>query len=416
MSEKKKQASKKIEENAEGSNIKDEKKSLEERHDSRKTSTSKMKNAKESGDMKFRKTLIFVLASVIILLATVSLVAIALNPELIAKGGVDSLVAKREKRGGRDMKELSDGLYAVIDTEKGEILLSLFFDKTPMTVANFVGLAEGKFAVCEGKPYYDGLKFHRVIDNFMIQGGCPLGTGTGGPGYAFPDEIVPSLKHEGAGVLSMANAGPGTNGSQFFITHVATPWLDGKHTVFGKVVKGQDVVNAIRQNDRINSIKILRKGVPAENFASDESSFRAYVAKLQEESKKAMENALEEAMSIVKEKWPQAVKDDDGVFFFVSKEGRGASPKQGQTLTMKYRGSLLDGKVFDDSDMHEPLQFEAGMGRLIQGFDSQAAKMKVGEKRTIIIPPHLAYGERGAGGVIPPNAVLVFELELLGIK
>jgi len=385
-----------------------------------------VKNKKESGNMRFKKTLVFLLVTIIILLATASLVAIS-NPELFRSvydmvsvkvtGGTTDLLAKKEKvGGGRAMKDLSDGLYAVINTDKGEILLNLFFDKTPMTVCNFVGLAEGKFAVCKGKPYYDGLKFHRVIDNFMIQGGCPLGTGTGGPGYAFPDEIVLSLKHEGAGVLSMANAGPGTNGSQFFITHVATPWLDGKHTVFGKVVKGQDVVNAIKQNDKINSISIIRKGKQAEDFKTDEASFKNYVAKLGEASQKAMEKALDDAMATIKQKWPNAVKDDDGVFFFVSKQGKGETPKKGQLLTMKYKGSLIDGKVFDDSDMHEPLEFEAGMGRVIKGFDSQAAKMKVGEKRTIIIPPHLAYGERGAGGVIPPNAVLIFELELLNIK
>ena len=376
----------------------------------------KQQDVKESGNMKFKKTVIFVLVATIILLATASLVAIVLNPELVMKGGVmDDLIAKKEK-GGRNMRDLSDGLYAVIDTDKGEILLNLLFEKTPMTVCNFVGLAEGKFAVCKGKPYYDGLKFHRVINNFMIQGGCPLGTGTGGPGYSFPDEFDPSLKHEGAGVLSMANAGPGTNGSQFFITHVATPWLDGKHTVFGKVVKGQDVVNAIKQDDKIKSISIIRKGKSAENFKTDEESFKAYVTKIGEVSRKAMEKALEDALSSIKTKWPQAVKDDDGVFFFVSKEGKGATPKKGQVLTMKYKGSLIDGKVFDDSDMHEPLEFEAGMGRVIPGFDTQATKMKVGEKRTIIIPPHLAYGERGAGGVIPPNAVLIFELELLSIK
>lgn len=378
-------------------------------------------------NMKFKKTLVFVLVSAIILLATVSSVAIS-NPELFrnmyaiftekieGNAGEGELVARKMKGERNMMRELSDGLYAVINTAKGEILLNLFFDQTPMTVCNFVGLAEGKFAVCKGKPYYDGLKFHRVIDNFMIQGGCPLGTGTGGPGYAFPDEIVSSLKHEGAGVLSMANAGAGTNGSQFFITHVATPWLDGKHTVFGKVVKGQDVVNAIKQDDVINSISIIRKGKLAESFKSSEEDFKSYIAKVEEGAKKAMENALEDAMPTIKQKWPKAIKDDDGVLFFVSKEGKGVLPQKGQTLRMKYKGSLLDGKVFDDSDMHEPLEFEAGMGRLIKGFDSQALKMKVGEKRTIIIPPHLAYGNQGAAGVIPPNAVLIFELELLGIK
>ena len=157
---------------------------------------------------------------------------------------------------------LADGLYARFQTTKGNITLKLEFEKAPLTVANFVGLAEGtkKFEAQgreAGKPYYDGLGFHRVIANFMIQGGCPLGTGTGGPGYRFADEIDPTLKHVGPGILSMANAGPGTNGSQFFITHVPTPWLDGKHTVFGSVTKGQDIVNAVAQGDKIKSIEIL---------------------------------------------------------------------------------------------------------------------------------------------------------------
>lgn len=177
-----------------------------------------------------------------------------------------SIVAKDTK------PKLEKGLYAEIETNRGKILLQLEYVKTPLTVANFVGLAEGKIkntARPEGKPFYDSLKFHRVIPNFMIQGGDPTGTGMSGPGYSFKDEIVPDLKFTDPGILAMANAGPATNGSQFFITHVATSWLDGKHTIFGHVISGQDIVNAIQQNDVIIHIKIIRKGKEAKRFKAD---------------------------------------------------------------------------------------------------------------------------------------------------
>jgi cyclophilin family peptidyl-prolyl cis-trans isomerase len=171
---------------------------------------------------------------------------------------------------------LPEGMYAKFDTSRGEIICRLEFEKTPLTVTNFVGLAEGGIhSTQRNGPYYDGLKFHRVIPNFMVQGGCPQGTGTGGPGYKFRDEIVKDLRHDGPGVLSMANAGPGTNGSQFFITHVATAWLDGKHTVFGKVVSGQEVVDAIKGGDKLEKLTIVRVGAAAEAFKADQGAFDA---------------------------------------------------------------------------------------------------------------------------------------------
>ena len=171
-----------------------------------------------------------------------------------------------------------EGLYAELKTTRGTIVCQLHYQKTPMTVMNFVGLAQGKIPSTQapGKPFYDGLIFHRVINNFMIQGGDPQGSGRGGPGYRFPDEIVPSLKHDTAGILSMANAGPSTNGSQFFITHNATPWLDGKHTVFGKVFQGQAVVNAIRQGDRIEKVTVVAVGEAAKQFKVDPVAFKKW--------------------------------------------------------------------------------------------------------------------------------------------
>ncbi|MBN1662382.1 MAG: peptidylprolyl isomerase [Deltaproteobacteria bacterium] len=182
---------------------------------------------------------------------------------------------------------LTDGLYAKLITSKGDILIKLEFEKTPLTVENFIGLAEGAKDSNRGKgvPFYDGLTFHRVIPNFMIQGGDPSGNGTGGPGYTFPDEIDPTLRHDAPGILSMANAGPGTNGSQFFITHTKTPWLDGKHTVFGHVVVGQDVVNAIRQGDAVKNIKIIRIGANAAAFKADQDSFNALLSRLRQKKR-----------------------------------------------------------------------------------------------------------------------------------
>jgi cyclophilin family peptidyl-prolyl cis-trans isomerase len=305
-------------------------------------------------------------------------------------------------------QNLPDGLYAQIDTSKGTILVQLEFEKTPMTVMNFVGLAEGAlpFKNRNAKLFYDGLVFHRVIKDFMIQGGDPLGNGTGGPGYQFPDEIDYSLKHDRPGILSMANSGPGTNGSQFFITHVPTPWLNGKHTIFGHVVKGHDVVNAVAQGDVIKRVTILRIGAKAKQFAATDAAFKALSA-----SAPARFAAM--VQTEIKRRWPELVKTSTGLMYQVLKNGSGAaSPRSGATVTVHYKGELLTGDVFDSSyDRNKPAQFK--IGGVIPGFNEALLSMKKGEKRRLVIPPELGYGARGAGDVIPPNAWLVFEVELL---
>jgi peptidylprolyl isomerase len=307
-----------------------------------------------------------------------------------------------------------NGLFARINTDKGDIVVRLEFQKTPLTVCNFVALAEGKMKACNGKRFYDGLVFHRVIADFMIQGGDPKGDGTGGPGYRFPDEFVPSLKHDGPGVLSMANAGPGTNGSQFFITHVATPWLDGNHTVFGRVVEGQDVVNAIQQGDKIRNITIIRNGALANQFKADQDAFDA----LLKETAGGGKAQRDADLALINRKYPDALQSPSGVKYVIQKKGTGNKPAAGKTVRVNYRGSFLSGQVFDSSDTQgRPIEFPAGVGAVIKGWDEMVLDMQVGEKRLAIIPPELAYGERGAGnGVIPPNSFLVFEMELVSVR
>ena len=314
--------------------------------------------------------------------------------------------------------QLSDGLYAQFTTDKGEIIVALEFEKTPLTVANFVGLAEGTkelggSAAQGGEPFYDGLTFHRVIPNFMIQGGCPLGSGTGGPGYTFPDEIDPELRHDGPGILSMANAGPGTNGSQFFITHVATPWLDGKHTVFGRVLAGQDVVDAIEGGDTMKAVKILRVGEAAEGFQADQAAFDALLVSMEQRAREKELAAMEAQAQQIKEQWPDAVTTPSGLKYVVTEEGSGDSPAPGAMVKAHYTGKLLSGVKFDSShDRNEPISFPVGQGRVIKGWDEAFLGMKKGEKRTLIIPSHLGYGPSGRGP-IPPNATMIFDVELV---
>lgn len=322
---------------------------------------------------------------------------------------------------GMAKAQLKDGLYAKFDTNKGEIICLLEFEKTPLTVTNFVGLAEGtkdlgNSAKAKGERYYDGLKFHRVIPDFMIQGGCPLGTGTGGPGYTFPDEIDPSLSHSGPGILSMANAGPGTNGSQFFITHVATPHLDGKHTVFGHVVSGQDVVDKIEGNDTIKSIEIIRVGATAEAFQSDQKAFDLLVNDFDNLQKEKQLEAMEEELTLIKEQWPEAITTPSGLQYVVVADGEGDTPKEGAVVTVHYTGKLLNGKKFDSSvDRGKPIDFPVGRGQVIKGWDEALLSMKKGEKRVLIIPPQLGYGPSGRGP-IPPNAIMIFDVELVSFQ
>ena len=225
-----------------------------------------------------------------------------------------------------DYSELNEGIYANLETSKGDIILELFFKQTPLTVSNFVALSEGNHPAADeqfsGKPYYDGLKFHRVIDNFMIQGGDPTGTGSGGPGFQFDDEFSEELKHTGPGILSMANAGPGTNGSQFFITHVETPWLDGKHSIFGKVNSGQDVVDNIAQDDIIKSVKIIRIGKDAEEFDAPKI-FEDYITnKSQADILKAEEEA-----KLLDDLTSGMIETESGLKYKVSKKGSGPNAK-----------------------------------------------------------------------------------------
>ena len=310
---------------------------------------------------------------------------------------------------------MQDGIYAKFHTPKGEILVKLEHEKTPGTVGNFVALAEGNLensAKKQGNPYYDGLKFHRVIPDFMIQGGCPQGTGTGNPGYQFDDEFDSSLKHNAPGKLSMANAGPGTNGSQFFITHTATPWLDGKHTVFGSVVEGQDVVDAIAQGDTMDKVEIIRQGAEAEDFNAVEA-FRTFEGAREKRIAEEREKRKAEL-----DKLSEGFKEtESGLRYQIIEKGDGKKAEKGKMVSVHYKGQLADGTVFDSSyKRNQPLDFQVGVGQVISGWDEGIGLLQVGDKARFVIPSDLGYGSRGAGGVIPPDAILVFDVELMDVK
>jgi peptidyl-prolyl cis-trans isomerase A (cyclophilin A) len=310
---------------------------------------------------------------------------------------------------------MENGIYAKFNTSKGSILVKLTHDLTPGTVGNFVALAEGNMenkVKPQGQKFYDGLTFHRVIPDFMIQGGCPKGTGTGDPGYKFDDEFHPSLKHDRPGVLAMANSGPASNGSQFYITHVPTSWLDGKHTVFGHVIEGQDIVDTVAQGDALESVEIIRVGEEAEKFNAIEAFVGLKGARLKRDAAlKAESEAKMEQLAAGFD------KTDSGLRYKMINKGEGKKAEAGKTVAVHYEGSLENGKVFDSSyPRKKPIEFRLGQGQVIEGWDEGIALLQVGDKARFVIPSDLAYGAAGAGGVIPPNATLIFDVELMDVK
>ncbi len=360
--------------------------------------------------------------------------------------------------------ELGNGLYAEFATTKDTIVVELFYDKTPLTVANFVGLAEGthpKLAdSVQGIPFYNGTIFHRVINEFMIQGGDPSGTGMGKPGFTFGDEFDETLKHDKPGVLSMANSGPATNGSQFFITEVPTPWLDNKHSIFGQVVKGQEVVDSISnvqvmpgsnkplEDIRILSLNIIRQGFGAKRFNAAKTWNREFplleekrLKKIEEAKQEAerqkkiaeekMETAAAEILPILEDYKSKATTSDSGLLSYTIKEGTGEKPKQGQSVKLYYQGYFTDGKLFGtnvkDIDIKcgtydekkeqrgfynlMPMQISAD-AQMIPGFKEGVFNMKKGDKTFLYLPSHLAYGEAGRGP-IAPNSDLIFIIEMV---
>ena len=358
--------------------------------------------------------------------------------------------------------ELGDGLFADIHTTKGDIIVKLEYELTPITVANFISLAEGKSPFVseeyKNKKYYDNVIFHRVMKDFMIQGGDPTGTGSGNPGYKFKDELTDSLHHDKKGILSMANAGFETNGSQFFITHKATPFLDGYengmlkpcqnprvscHTVFGEVIEGMDVVDSIAnvktgEGDRpidtisMKTVQIIRNGRAAKNFDAIQvlsDYFEAEKAKIAAIEKLKTDMATEfEAQKEKAEELPS------GLRIMTLQEGNGEKPKHGQQVGVHYAGYLSDGSLFDsnyeeiatkygkyDESRKQQMLYEPSPmdyspdASLIAGFKEGMMTMKVGDKIRLFIPPHLGYGPQGSRGVIPPNADLIFDLEITEI-
>lgn len=337
---------------------------------------------------------------------------------------------------------LENGIYAKLETSKGDILIDFHEDLAPMTAANFIALAEGNHPEADEKfkerPYFDGTLFHRVIPEFMIQGGDPEGTGQGGPGYQFPQEINAALKHDTAGVVSMANAGPGTNGSQFFITHNPTPHLDGGYNIFAQVISGQDVVASIGAVERTGSdrpvekvilekVEIIRVGCEAKKWDAPKAFTEG-----KENVAKAKAAAIQAIEDQIDEDYPEATKTASGLRYIIETVGDGPKPDIGQVVRVNYAGYLMDGTLFDSSipeiakaggtydprrEPYEPLPMQYGpMAQVIDGWKEGIQLLNVGGKAKLIIPPYLAYGSQGAGGIIPPDATIIFDVELVSIE
>lgn len=336
-----------------------------------------------------------------------------------------------KNEGSKAMKEAlekikgMDGVFAVMETTRGTIVLRLFYKETPMTVTNFVGLAEGTLDATKGKPFYDGLKFHRVISkangdgqDFMIQGGDPRGNGTGGPGYQFPNEIVDGITHSKPGILAMANSGPDTNGSQFYITIVECPWLDGSYNIFGEVVDGQEVVNTTRKNDVINKVTIVRQGAEAEKFTATQADFDAQVVAAKERSAAQKKAYYQSQIDAIKKQFPGMKEHETGILYEIVEEGTGNVAGARKSVSVDYKGYLIDGSVFDTSMQpgRAPLDFVTAAGRMIEGFDLMTQEMKVGETRRMALPPDYAYGEGGYPPVIPAKSYILFDVTLKSVK
>lgn len=332
--------------------------------------------------------------------------------------------------------DLQPGMYADIQTNKGSVVLALAYEKTPITVANFVSLAEGENEFVDeqfkGKKYYEGILFHRVIPDFVIQGGDPTASGSGGPGYRFDDEIT-DLTHSGPGILSMANAGPGTNGSQFFITHKATPWLDGKHTVFGHVVDGQSVVDSIQQNDTIQKVIIIRKGSDAKRFDAPKvfSDYFNTIEKRKAEEEENRAIARLKSQEKFESQKQKATTTTSGLKYFITKKGEGKAVTTTNKAKTHYAVYFNDGKLLETSmlevaeangvvneqrkiaNAYQPLPADVSPdAAMISGFKEGLRLLHVGDEATLFVPSDMAYGKNGNRG-IPPNSDLIFEVRIV---